>query len=147
MGWGKLNPSFRFQMFFFFRALNSLTVIGTCLYEKEAAFVSDWLTKKGLQKLCSIFRAWIKRRKCLSLNDFRLWWQKLTTIGFFRSIWQRDKSDDRDGNWTIQSSKVQMLRVFARGVDGLGCWSLELSASVTCDHACLSCDCKLIKYP
>ena len=42
--------------FFFFRAPKSLTAINTCLDEMEEfegrdiAFVSDWLTKKGLQK-------------------------------------------------------------------------------------------------
>ena len=48
-------------MAFFFRAPKSLTAINTCLGEMEEfkgrdiAFVRDWLTKKGLQKLCSIF--------------------------------------------------------------------------------------------
>ena len=45
----------------FFRAPKSLTPINTRLDEMEEfkgrdiAFVSDWLTRKGLQKLCSIF--------------------------------------------------------------------------------------------
>ena len=44
------------RFFVFFRAPKSLTAINTCLDEMEEfkgrdiAFVSDWLTKKGLQK-------------------------------------------------------------------------------------------------
>ena len=43
--------------FFFFRALKSLTAINTRLDEmdeserRDIAFVRDWFTKKGLQKL------------------------------------------------------------------------------------------------
>ena len=65
-GWGGENwtGSVRFQICFF-RAPKSLTAINTCLDEMEEfegrdiAFVSDWLTKKGLQK-------W----ECLNINDF-----------------------------------------------------------------------------
>ena len=34
--------------------------------------MSDWLTKKGLQKLCSIFEGIVcmKSRECLNINDF-----------------------------------------------------------------------------
>ena len=61
VGWGKLNRKCQASNGFFFRAPKSLTAINTCLDEMEEfkgrdiAFVSDWLTKKGLQKLCSIF--------------------------------------------------------------------------------------------
>ena len=59
VGWGKLNLKCQVSNRFFFWA--SLTAINTCLDEMEEfkgrdiAFVSDWLTRKGLQKLCSIF--------------------------------------------------------------------------------------------
>ena len=68
-GWGGENwtGSVRSQTFFlfFFRAPKSLTAINTCLDEMEGlegrdiAFLSDWITKKGLQK-------W----ECLNINDF-----------------------------------------------------------------------------
>ena len=66
-GWGGENwtGSVRFQIFVFFRAPKSLTAINTCLDEMEEfegrdiAFVSDWLTKKGLPK-------WDR----LNINDF-----------------------------------------------------------------------------
>ena len=54
--WGKLKLSFRFQMIFFFRAPKSLTALNTCLDKmeefkgKDIAYLSDWLTKKGLQR-------------------------------------------------------------------------------------------------
>ena len=53
--------AFFFSSSFFLQAPKSLTVINMCLDEMEEfkgrdiAFVSDWLTKKGCQKLCSIF--------------------------------------------------------------------------------------------
>ena len=59
---GKIEPEVSGFKWIFFRAPKSLTVINTCLGEmeefkgREIAFVSDWLTKKGLQKLCSIFK-------------------------------------------------------------------------------------------
>ena len=61
VGRGKLNGKCQVSSDFFFRAPNSLTEINTCLYKmeefkgRERTFVSDWLTKKGLQKLPSIF--------------------------------------------------------------------------------------------
>ena len=75
-GWGiwpclggveKIEPEVSGFKIFFFRAPKSLTAINinTCLDEMEEfegrdiAFVSDWLTKKGLQK-------W----ECLNINDF-----------------------------------------------------------------------------
>ena len=54
---GKIEPEVSGFKRIFFRAPKSLTVINTCLGEMEEfkgrdiAFVSDWLTKKGLQKL------------------------------------------------------------------------------------------------
>ena len=48
-------------MAFFLGAVVANRYINTCLDEMEEfkgrdiAFMSDWLTKKGLQKLCSIF--------------------------------------------------------------------------------------------
>ena len=67
MGWRKLNRKCQVSnvFSFFFRAPKSLTAINTCLDEMEGlegrdiAFVSDWITKKGLQK-------W----ECLNINDF-----------------------------------------------------------------------------
>ena len=63
VGWGKLNRNYQVSTdFFFFRAPRSLTAINTCLDEMEGfkgrdkTFVSDCLTKKGLQKLsCEVF--------------------------------------------------------------------------------------------
>ena len=63
MGWRKLNRKCQVSNVFFFRAPKSLTAINTCLDEMEEfegrdiAFVSDWITQKGLQK-------------CLNINDF-----------------------------------------------------------------------------
>ena len=57
VGWGKLNQKCRPSSDFLFRAPKSLIAINTCLDEMEEfkgrdrTFVSDWLTKKGLQKL------------------------------------------------------------------------------------------------
>ena len=39
---------------------------------RDRTFASDWLTKKGLQKLCSAFKPCMKRRDCLNINDFGL---------------------------------------------------------------------------
>ena len=52
----KIEPEVSGFKFFFFWAPKSLTAINTCLDEMEEfvgrdiAFVSDWLTIKGLQK-------------------------------------------------------------------------------------------------
>ena len=57
VGWGKLNQKCQVSSDFLLRGPKSLTVINTCLDEMEEfkgrdrTFVSDWLTKKGLQKL------------------------------------------------------------------------------------------------
>ena len=57
LGWGKLNQKCQASSDFLFRAPKSLIAINTCLVEmeefrgKDRTFVSDWLTKKGLQKL------------------------------------------------------------------------------------------------
>ena len=57
VGWGKLNQKCQASSDFLFRAPKSLIAINTCLDEMEEfkgrdrTFVSDWLTKKGLQKL------------------------------------------------------------------------------------------------
>ena len=57
VGWGKLNQKCQASSRFLFRAPKSLKAINTCLDEMEEfkgrdrTFVSDWLTKKGLQKL------------------------------------------------------------------------------------------------
>ena len=57
VGWGKLNQKCQASSGFLFRAPKSLIAINTCLDEMEEfkgrdrTFVSDWLTKKGLQKL------------------------------------------------------------------------------------------------
>ena len=57
VGWGKLNQKCQASSDFLFRALKSLITVKTCLDEMEEfkgrdrTFVSDWLTKKGLQKL------------------------------------------------------------------------------------------------
>ena len=57
VGWGKLNQKCQASSGFLFRAPKSLKAINTCLDEMEEfkgrdrTFVSDWLTKKGLQKL------------------------------------------------------------------------------------------------
>ena len=68
VGWGKLNRKCQVSNgLFFFSAPKSLTAINTCLDEMEEfkgrdiAFVSDWLTKKGLQKLCSIFEGMFEK--------------------------------------------------------------------------------------
>ena len=56
MGCGKLNQKCQVSSDFF-GVLKSLTAINTCLDEMEGfkginrTFVSDWLTRKGLQKL------------------------------------------------------------------------------------------------
>ena len=57
VGWGKLNNKCEASSDFLFRAPKSLIAINTCLDEMEEfkgrdrTFVSDWLTKKDLQKL------------------------------------------------------------------------------------------------
>ena len=57
VGWGKLNQKCQASSECLFRSLKSLIAINTCLNEMEEfkgrdrTFVSDWLTKKGLQKL------------------------------------------------------------------------------------------------
>ena len=57
VGWGKLNQNCQASSDFLFRVPKSLIAITTCLDEMEEfkgrdrTFVSDWLTKKGLQKL------------------------------------------------------------------------------------------------
>ena len=57
VGWGKLNQKCQASNDFLFRAPKSLIAINTCLDEieefkgRDRTFVSDWLTKKGLQKL------------------------------------------------------------------------------------------------
>ena len=67
VGWGKLNRKCQVSNGFFFWAPKSLTAINTCLDEMEEfkgrdiAFVSDWLTNKGLQKLCSIFEGMFEK--------------------------------------------------------------------------------------
>ena len=56
-GVGKIEPECQASSDFLFRAPMSLIAINTCLDEMEEfkgrdrTFVSDWLTKKGLQKL------------------------------------------------------------------------------------------------
>ena len=66
-GVGKIEPEVSGFKWFFFWAPKSLTAINTCLDEMEEfkgrdiAFVSDWLTKKGLQKLCSIFEGMFEK--------------------------------------------------------------------------------------
>ena len=78
VGWGKLNQKCQASSDFLFRAPKSLIAINTCLDEMEEfkgrdrTFVSDWLTRKGLQKLLSAFKACMKSRKCLNIDDFRL---------------------------------------------------------------------------
>ena len=55
--WRKLNQKCQASSDFLFRAPKSLIAINTCLDDMEEfkgrdrTFVSDWLTKKGLQKL------------------------------------------------------------------------------------------------
>ena len=57
VGWEKLNQKCQASSDFLFRAPKSPIAINTCLDEMEEfkgrdrTFVSDWLTKKGLQKL------------------------------------------------------------------------------------------------
>ena len=57
VGSGKFNQKCQASSDFLFRAPKSLIAINTCLDEMEEfkgrdrTFVSDWLTKKGLQKL------------------------------------------------------------------------------------------------
>ena len=57
VGWGKLNQKCQASRDFLFRAPKSLIAIDKRLDEMEEfkgrdrIFVSDWLTKKGLQKL------------------------------------------------------------------------------------------------
>ena len=78
VGWGKLRQKCQASNDFLFRAPKSLIAINTCLDEMEEfkgrdrTFVSDWPTKKGLQKLCSAFEACMKSREWLNINDFRL---------------------------------------------------------------------------
>ena len=68
-GVGKIEPEV--SNGFFGGAPKSLTAINTCLDEMEEfkgrdiAFVSDWLTKKGLQKLCSIFEGMFEKKRVL----------------------------------------------------------------------------------
>ena len=57
-GVGKIEPEVSgFTKWLFFRAPKSLTALNKCLDEMEEfeeidiAFVSDWFTEKGLQKL------------------------------------------------------------------------------------------------
>ena len=56
VGWGKLNQKCQSSSDFLLQAQKSLIAINTCLDEMEEfkgrdrTFVSDWLTKKGLQK-------------------------------------------------------------------------------------------------
>ena len=79
-GWGiwpllgkSWTGSVRFQVISFFRALESLTAINTCLNEMEEfnwrdrTFLSDWLTKKGVQKLWSIFWGMYKKQRVLKV--------------------------------------------------------------------------------
>ena len=78
VGWGKLNQKCQASSDFLFRAPKSLIAVNACLDEMEEfkgryrTFVSDWLTKKGLQKLLSAFKACMKSRECLNIDDFRL---------------------------------------------------------------------------
>ena len=57
VGSGKLNQKRQASSDFLFRAPKSLIAINTCLDEMEEfkgrdkTFVTDWLTRKGLQKL------------------------------------------------------------------------------------------------
>ena len=57
VGWGKLNQRCQALSDFLFREQKSLIAITTCfdemeeLKERDRTFESDWLTKKGLQKL------------------------------------------------------------------------------------------------
>ena len=57
VGWGKLNQKCQASSDFLFWAPKSLIAINMCLDEMEEfkgrdrTFVSDWLTRKGLQKL------------------------------------------------------------------------------------------------
>ena len=39
---------------------------------RDRTFVSDSLTKRGIQKLGGAFKARMKSRECLNINDFRL---------------------------------------------------------------------------
>ena len=78
VGWGKLNQKCQASSDFLFRAPKSLIAINACLDEMEEfkgrdrTFVSDWLTKKGLQKLRSAFKTCMKSRECLNIDNFRL---------------------------------------------------------------------------
>ena len=78
MGWGKLNRKCQASSHSFFRAPKALTAINTCLDEMEEfkgrdrTFLSNRLAKKGLQKLGSAFKACMKSRECLNINDLGL---------------------------------------------------------------------------
>ena len=58
---GKIEPEVSGFKWLFFSGAEVANSYNTCLGEMEEfkgrdiAFVRDWLTKKGLQKLCSIF--------------------------------------------------------------------------------------------
>ena len=57
VGWGKLNQKCQASSDFLVQVPKSLIAINTCLDKMEEfkgrdrTFVTDWLTKKGLQKL------------------------------------------------------------------------------------------------
>ena len=63
VGWGKLTPEVSGFKCFLFSSAEVATDTDTCFDEmeefagKDTAFVSHWFTMKGLQKLCSIFKA------------------------------------------------------------------------------------------
>ena len=56
----------------------SLIAMNMCFHKMEEfkgrdrTFVSDSLTKRGIQKLGGAFKACMKSRECLNINDFRL---------------------------------------------------------------------------
>lgn len=53
---------------------------------RDRTFLSDWLTKKHLQKL--FLKACMESRECLNMNDFGLLSQETTTNVLKRGIWQ-----------------------------------------------------------
>ena len=78
VGWEKLNQKCQAWSNFLFRAPKSLIAMNMCFHEMEEfkgrdrTFVSDWLTKRGIQKLWGASKACMKSRECLNINDFRL---------------------------------------------------------------------------
>ena len=86
VGWGILYPMWQVSLFFLFGGIWVVPDQWLSSKGENANSVNDWFTKKGLHKLCSVFKIYINYRKVdwMWLNQF-----PIIVIHLFlgRSIW------------------------------------------------------------